>query len=114
MTIKSRDTQHNYTYQNGTKYCYAECLGGVSFMLSVANKPIMLSVVMLNAVMLSIVSPKIHMYNTVMLSAIMLNIIMLSVIMLSVIMLNIVMLSVVAPKFGLTFTTVMTIVMTPL
>ncbi len=32
-------------------------------MLSVANKPIMLSVVMLNVVMLSVVALKIHMYN---------------------------------------------------
>jgi hypothetical protein len=35
----------------------AECLCLVSFMLSVANKPIMLSIVRLNIVMLSVLAP---------------------------------------------------------
>ncbi len=51
--------------------CYAEChLCLVSIMLSVANNPIMLSVIMLNVVMLS----------SVMLSVIILIVIMLSVV----------------------------------
>ncbi len=59
--------------------CDAEChLCSVSIMLSVAYKPIMLSVIMLNVVMLSVV----------MLSVIMLGVVMLGVVMLSVIMLN--------------------------
>jgi hypothetical protein len=53
-------------------------------MLSVANKPFILSVVMLNVVILSVV---------------MLNVIMLSVVMLSVVILNVVMLNVVAPRW---------------
>ncbi len=44
------------------------------FMLSVAYKPFMLSVVMLNVIMLSVV-----MLNVIMLSVVMLNVIMLSV-----------------------------------
>jgi hypothetical protein len=56
---------------------YDEChLCRVSFMLSAANKPVMLSVVMLSIVMLSII----------MLSIVMLNVVMLSVVMLSVVM----------------------------
>ncbi len=39
-------------------YCYAEChLCSVSIMLSVTNKPIMLSVIMLNVVILSVLAP---------------------------------------------------------
>jgi hypothetical protein len=39
-------------------YCYAEChLCLVTFMLSVANKPIMRSVIMLNVFTLSVVAP---------------------------------------------------------
>jgi hypothetical protein len=40
----------------GTQYCYAEChLSCMSFMLSVTNKSLMLSVVMLNVIMLSVI-----------------------------------------------------------
>jgi hypothetical protein len=60
----------------------------VSFMMSVANKSIILNVVMLSVIMLSVI----------MLSAIMLSAIMLSVIMLNVVMPSVVMLSVVAPS----------------
>jgi hypothetical protein len=42
------DTQHNDTQCKGTQY--RELLCYVSFVLSVANKPIMFSVIMLNAV----------------------------------------------------------------
>ncbi len=52
----------------------------MSFMLSVTNKPFLLSVIMLSVVMLSVV----------MLCVIMLSVIMLSVVMLSVIMQNVV------------------------
>ncbi len=55
----------------------------MSFKLSVANKPLMLSVVMLSVVMLSVV---------------MLSVVMLSVVMLSVVMLRVVMLRVVVPS----------------
>ncbi len=51
-------------------------------MLSVSNKPFMLSVVMLNVVILNVV---------------MLNVVMLNVVMLNVVILNVVMLNVVAP-----------------
>ncbi len=60
---------------------YAQChLCSMSFMLSVVNKPSMVSVIMLNVVML----------NVVMLSVIMLNAIMLCVVILSVVLLNVV------------------------
>jgi hypothetical protein len=59
----------------------------VSIMLSVAYKPIMLTVVTLTVVMLTVV----------MLTVIMLTVIMLTVVMLTVVMLNVVMLSVMAP-----------------
>ncbi len=73
-------------------------------MLSVANKPIMLSVVMLNVVLLNVVMLNIIMLNVIMLNfiilnAVMLNVIMLSVVMLSVILLNAVRLSVAAPAW---------------
>ena len=51
-----------------------------AFMLSVANKPVMLSAIMLNAIML----------NAIMLNAIMLNGIMLNVIMLNAIIMRVV------------------------
>jgi hypothetical protein len=81
-------------------------------MLSVANKPIMWSVVMINVVMLSVANKPILwsavMLNVIMLSGIMLSVIMLSVIMLSVIMLSVIMLSVaiqnvLAPKNTLAY-----------
>jgi hypothetical protein len=56
-------------------------------MLSVANKPFMVSVIMLSVITLSVI----------MLSVIMLSVIMLSVITLSVIMLSVIILNVVAP-----------------
>jgi hypothetical protein len=46
ITIKTCDTQHNNTQHNGS-----------AVMLSVANKPFMVSVVMLNVIMLSVVVP---------------------------------------------------------
>ncbi len=65
-----------------------EChLYSVSIMLSVANKPIMLSASMLNVILL----------NVTMLNVVMLIVIMLIVIMLNVIILNVLVLSVVAP-----------------
>ncbi len=54
-------------------------------MLSVANKPFMLSFFILNVIMLSVI-----MLSVIMLSVIMLRVIMLRVILLSVIMLNVV------------------------
>jgi hypothetical protein len=66
----------------------------LSFMLSEAYKPFLLSVVMLNAIMLSIIVLNIIMLSVIMLSVFMLSFIMLNVIILSVIMLNIIMLSV--------------------
>jgi len=54
-------------------------------MLSVANKPNMLSVVMLNVVMLNVIMLNVVMLNVVMLNAVMLNAVMLNVIMLSVV-----------------------------
>jgi hypothetical protein len=52
----------------------------MSFMLSVPNKPCLLSVIMLSVIMLSVV----------MLSVVMLTVVIVSVVMLSVIMLNVV------------------------
>ncbi len=68
--IQHNDTQHN-AIQHKNKWnatlsimtlkaecCYAEGrLGSVSFMVCVANKPIMLNVIMLNVVMLTVVAP---------------------------------------------------------
>ncbi len=69
ITIKNCDTLHNDTQHIGTLYCYAEChydeynlcwvlqisqLCWVSFMLKVANKPIMLSVISLNVFVLNV------------------------------------------------------------
>jgi len=68
ITIKNGDTQHN-DMQN----CYAECLCKVSFVLGVANKPIMLSVVILRVIMLSV-----FILSGIKLSVVMLNVIMLS------------------------------------
>ncbi len=49
------DTQHNVTQHNGrTLLCW------VSFMLSVKNKSLMLSVILLNVIMLSVVAPSQH------------------------------------------------------
>jgi hypothetical protein len=54
--------------------CYAECyLCCVSFMLSVRDKPILLSIILLNVVMLSVRG------KPIMLSDILLNVVMLSV-----------------------------------
>ncbi len=51
----NRDIQYNDT-QSNVVYSYAEChLCSLSIMLSVANKPIMLSVIMLDVVVLSAV-----------------------------------------------------------
>jgi hypothetical protein len=61
--------------------CYAKCcLCWVSFILSVTNNPVMLSVIMLKVVMLSVI-----MLKVVMLRVIMLNVVKLSVIILSVV-----------------------------
>jgi hypothetical protein len=55
-----RDTQHNDTQHNVVD-CYSEChLCSVSIMLSVQNKPIMLSVILLSVIMLSVVVPHWH------------------------------------------------------
>ncbi len=62
-------------------------------MLSVTNKPLMLSVIMLNVVLLTYV-----MLNVVMLTDIMLNTTVLNVVMLNVVMLIVAMLNVVAPS----------------
>jgi hypothetical protein len=57
-TTKHNDTQHNDTQYNDTlynttKYWHAEChRTETSFILSVANKPIMLSVVMQKVIMI--------------------------------------------------------------
>ncbi len=51
LNIRRHDAQH-------VVYCYAEChLCSMSRMLSVTNKPIMLSVIKLNDVMPSVVAP---------------------------------------------------------
>ncbi len=54
--IQHNDNQHNNTQHNSKldKTLSIMLLSWVSFMLSIANKPIMLSVVMLNVVMLSV------------------------------------------------------------
>jgi hypothetical protein len=75
-------------------------------MLSVANKPIMLSVIMPNVIMLSVVMLNVVMPNVVMLSVVILSLVMLSVILLSDIVLgvvtpNVVTLNVVAPTKSL-------------
>ncbi len=68
ITIFSIDTQHNEIQHNDTQHSdtkcivlnvtYAEChLCQMPFMLSVTNKPIMLSVIMLNAIILNVVAP---------------------------------------------------------
>ncbi len=50
-----RDIQHNNA-QHNAEHCYAECqLCSVSFMLSVINKPFILTILMLNVIMLSVV-----------------------------------------------------------
>ncbi len=50
----NHDIQYNDT-QSNVVYCYAEChLCSLSIMLSVANKPIMLSVIMLDVIMLDV------------------------------------------------------------
>jgi hypothetical protein len=72
-------------------------------MLSVANKPIMLSVVMPNVIMLSIILPNVVMLsiilpNVVMLSVVMPNVVMTSVVMPNVVMTSVVLLNVVAPS----------------
>jgi hypothetical protein len=64
-------------------------------MLSVANEPVMLSVIMLSVIMLSVIMLSVIILRVIMLSVIMLSVIMLSVIMLSVIMLSVIMLSVI-------------------
>ncbi len=44
-------------------FCYAECpVFWMSFLLSVANKPYILSVIMLNVILLSVVAPHIFIY----------------------------------------------------
>jgi hypothetical protein len=51
------DIQHNYT-QHKAEHSYAECLlRFVSFMLSVIQKPFMLSVIRMNVIRLSVVTP---------------------------------------------------------
>ncbi len=46
------------------KCCYAEChLYLMLFMLSVRNKPFMLSVVMLNVIMLNVVAPQSYLFR---------------------------------------------------
>ncbi len=50
ITIKKCCTKHNDTQHNGTRYCYAVSLCWLSFMLSVANETIVLSVIMMNVV----------------------------------------------------------------
>jgi hypothetical protein len=70
------------------EYSYAKyhlCL--VSFMLSVANKPFVLSVILLSVILLSVL----------LLRVILLSVILLSVILLSAILLSVILLSVVAP-----------------
>ncbi len=54
------------------------------FMLSVLNKPFMLSVIMLNDIMLNVI-----MLNVIMLNVVMLNFVMLDVVMLIAFMLNV-------------------------
>jgi hypothetical protein len=65
-------------------------------MLSVINKPFILSVVMLGVILLSVVNEP-FMLSVDILGVIMLNVVMLNVVMLNVIMLNAVMLNDVAP-----------------
>ncbi len=63
--IQLNDTQHNNKWKAtlsimalNVECCYAEGhLCSVSFMASVANKPIKLSVIMLSDIMLSVVAP---------------------------------------------------------
>jgi hypothetical protein len=62
-------------------------------MQSVANEPVMPSVIMLSVIMLSIA-----MISVVMLSVAMISVVMLSVVMLSVAMISVVMLNVVEPQ----------------
>jgi hypothetical protein len=53
------------------EHCYAEChLWRLSLMLSVTNKPLMLSFIMLSVIMLSVI-----MLNVVALSVVMLNVV---------------------------------------
>ncbi len=52
----------------------------MSFMLSVANKPIMLSVVVLNVVVLNVVVLNVFVLNVVVLNVIELNVVMLGVV----------------------------------
>jgi hypothetical protein len=96
MTVKNRNTQHNRNQY--LLFC------SVSFMLRVAYKPTMLSIVMLNVVLLSVIMQSVVMLSVVMLSVVMLSVVMLSVVMQSVIMLSVVMVSVVVPiliSFGI-------------
>jgi len=72
---------------------YAE----LSLMLSVTNKPFMLSVIMLSVIMLSVIMLSVIMLSVIVLSVIMLSVIVLIVITLSVIMLSVITTSVVAP-----------------
>jgi hypothetical protein len=49
------DTQHKDSYQNGTLYRLLLCL--VLIILSVTNKPIMLSAIMLSVITMNVVAP---------------------------------------------------------
>jgi hypothetical protein len=82
------DTQPNDIRHNGSV-----------FMLSVTNKPFMLSVVLLNVVMLNVVMLNVIMLNVFILNVVMLNVVMLSVVMLNVVMLNYAMLNVIMLNF---------------
>jgi hypothetical protein len=64
MTLRTSDTQHNYTLPY-SEFCYAECgilfyFNLFYFMLSV----ILLNVVLLNVVMLSVVAPQVEPHNS--------------------------------------------------
>jgi Flp pilus assembly protein TadB len=58
MTMKKRDNQHDGTQHNYTWHSMLLCW--VFFMLGVANKLIMLSVVMLSVIVLNVVAPKLQ------------------------------------------------------
>jgi hypothetical protein len=73
-----------------TQCCLYSC-----HLCSVANKPIMLSVVMLNVIVLNVIMLNAIILNVIMLNVIMLNVTMLNVTMLNVTMLNVTMLNVV-------------------
>jgi hypothetical protein len=66
------------------KCCYADCFYAVSFMLNVASKPFMLSVIVLNGIVLNVI-----VLNVVVLNVIVLNVTVLNAIVLNVIVLNV-------------------------